>query len=442
MQGRPSMLIVFGVILVLLGTRLEYSELRGGAAIQVTRWDALGYYQYLPAVVLYRDIARQDWLEGIDSTYHLSGGSIYQVFDLPNGNRATKYFCGIAIMQLPFFVVGHVIAGWTGHPQDGFSIPYQWAIGISPIVYCILALFLWRQVLLRYFSDGVVALTIVLVVLATNAIQYISVDNAQTHGYLFALYALVLWATVRWHEKPGRGRAALIGATVGLATVARPTEAIMLFIPFFWGIHDKSTARAKWALLRKHPDHVAFAVGSAFLAFLPMLIYWKVVTGSWVFDVGSKWEFLDPHWRVLFGGEKGWFIYTPVTVLFVAGLFFMKSRPWKRSVLVYVLLNIWIVIAWHDWRYGGSYSTRALVQSYPVLALPFAALLERALRTRWRWPMLALCGYLLFVNAFQIYQYNHDAILHYDRMNFRYYRAIYLNAHPTAEERALMDPER
>jgi hypothetical protein len=32
-----------------------------------------------------------------------------------------------------------------------------------------------------------------------------------------------------------------------------------------------------------------------------------------------------PHFRVLFGGEKGWFIYTPITILFIVGLFLMRA---------------------------------------------------------------------------------------------------------------------
>jgi hypothetical protein len=144
---------------------------------------------------------------------------------------------------------------------------------------------------------------------------------------------------------------------------------------------------------------------------------------------------------VLFGGEKGWFIYTPITILFIVGLFLMRGRSWRKSVLTFTLLNLWIVIAWHDWHYGGSYSTRAMVQSYPVLALPFAALVERALATRWKYIFLPLCVYLLAVNLFQIKQYN-NGVLHYDRMNFAYYRAIYLNPNVTDEDRRLMGPAR
>lgn len=442
MRQRTSLFAVILISIVLLWTRLDYSELRGWSPMKATQWDALGYYQYLPAVFIYHDIKRQDWLEPIDSIYQVAGTSgIYQVTELENGNRSTKYLCGVAILQIPFFALGHVAAAVWGYPQDGFSAPYQWAIAFSPLFYCILALFLLRVVLLRYFNDLTVALTLILLVLATNAIQYISVDNAQTHGYLFALYVLILWATIKWHERPRIRYAMLIGATIGLATVARPTEAIMLFIPLLWNTGSKLEAKQKWAQVRACWRHIPWAVGAAFMMILPQLVYWKLVTDTWVFDVGSKWDFLWPHFRVLLGGEKGWFIYTPITIFFITGLFLMRGRLWRKSVLTFTLLNIWIVIAWHDWHYGGSYSTRALVQSYPVLALPFAVVVERALASRGKYIFIPLCIYLLAVNLFQIKQYN-NGVLHYDRMNFTYYRAIYLNDHVTEEDRKLMGPPR
>ena len=434
------MLAVLATTLVLSWTRIEYSELRGWTPMKVTTWDALAYYAYLPGTFIHDDIEHLPWVERIDSVYDVVGtGGLYQLIPLENGNRVNKCLYGVALMELPAFLVAHAVAGATGFPQDGFSAPYQWAMGLNPLLFAMLGLLALRSVLLRWYHDHVVAFVLITITLATNAIQYITVDGAQTHGYLFALYAFIMWATAKWHEKPGIGYAALIGGIISLATFTRPTELIMLLIPLLWNTSTKEGARQKWALVRMHRTHVLWMLGIGVLIAAPQLIYWKLVTGSWIYELGSKWDFLNPHWRVLVGWEKGWFIYTPITVFFVIGLFFMKDMPWRKSVLTFALLNIWIIIAWHDWRYGGSYSARALVQSYPLLALPFAALMKRVISTRWRWPFLVLCAYLLFVNLFQIKQYNNN-VLHYDRMNRAYYQAIYLDFDPTEEDRGLLDP--
>jgi hypothetical protein len=157
-----------------------------------------------------------------------------------------------------------------------------------------------------------------------------------------------------------------------------------------------------------------------------------------VYDVGSKWFFLNPWFRVLTGWEKGWFIYTPVTIFFVLGMLAMRGYPFRKPVLIFCGLTIWIVIAWEDWQYGASYSARALVQSYPVFALPLAALVQRVDMHKWRWGFYILGLYLIYVNLFQVVQYN-STILHSREMNRKYYGRIYLNAAPSPVDMSLLD---
>jgi hypothetical protein len=143
---------------------------------------------------------------------------------------------------------------------------------------------------------------------------------------------------------------------------------------------------------------------------------------------------------VLFGWEKGWFIYTPVTVLFITGMLFLRRFPFRNAVLWFCGLNIWIIIAWDDWHYGATYSTRALMQSYPVFALPLAACIDRIGAYRWR-HLFYLAGlYLIGVNFFQTWQYN-TTVLHYRDMNRRYYGRIYLNPDPSPVTMSLLDTE-
>lgn len=419
------------VLLVAAAIRVYYyqeQERRQPPFSHIT-YDAFGYYLYLPGGLLYGDLTSADWIEPMHQTYRVKGGDwLYQTIRQPDGRHVGKYLGGVALLQLPFFTLAHVMAGWIGYPQDGFSLPYQWAVMVAAFFYAFLGLWLMRRFMLAYFDDRTTALTLLLTGLATNWVQYVAVDGAQSHIYIFSLYALLLWWTKCWHERPSPGLAFGIGADIGLATICRPTEAIMLFIPLLWGTQDAASRREKWALVRAHRTHVAWAVLGGVLGVLPQLIYWKYATGHFIFDVGSKWYFLSPWLRVLFGFEKGWFVYTPVTVFFVLGFAFLKGLPFQRSVWVFCGLNLWIITAWADWRYGGSYSTRALVQSYPVFALGLAAFLQWVLSTRWRPVVLVVSAYLILVNLFQVYQYN-AGILRYDENSFEYYRSIYLNPH-------------
>ncbi len=410
----------------------------GQPLLKVTVWDAFGYYVYLPSMLIYHDCTQLKWLDTIDKKYAVTGGDGYQAQRVENGNYVFKYLGGVAILEVPLFLTAHIIAKASHYPADGFSPPYQYALGFGIILYCFLAVLLLRKILLIYFSDLTTTITLLVVCLATNFLQYAAVDSGQSHAYIFPLYVLVMYTTMRWHRKPAAIWAMLTGYIIGLATISRPTEAIMLFIPLFWDTQTKEAARAKWQLVKANKRQIMLAAIGGLAGILPQLLYWKAVTGSFIYDVGSKWEFLSPHFRVLFGWEKGWFIYTPVTILFIGGMFFIKQFPFRKSALWFCLLNIYIIIAWHDWRYGGSYSTRALVQSYPVFALPFAAITERISKEKWRIGFYVLCAYLLFVNLFQTWQYD-KTIMHYNDMNRHYYESIYLNPNPGPIEMSLLD---
>jgi len=436
-MNKFSKITVFAIVFFLAFIRMYYAKWESPTKLNVLTWDAFGYYLYLPGQFIYNDLNKMEWVGEIKEKYQTTG-PVYQISTLPNGNVAIKYLAGIAILYSPFFFAGHLIAGWFSFPQDGFSAPYQFFICIAALFYAFLGLWVLRKVLLRYFADNVTALTLLLMALSTNYPQYVSVDSGMTHGFIFALYPLLLVATIRWHQQPTFIKALLIGAIIGLGVVSRPTEGVMLFIPLFYGTQNSISKKEKWTLVRQNRSHIIAAFIGGFVAILPQLIYWKIVSGHWIYDVGSKWSFLQPHWQVLFGWEKGWFIYTPVVVLMVLGIFFFRKNPFYHAVVTFFLLNLWIVMAWSDWRYGASYSCRALVQSYAVMALPMAMVIQKVLTDRLKYIVWSVGIFLIGLNIFQIWQYN-KGILHYNDMNRRYYQAIFMNPNPTPLQMSLLD---
>jgi len=438
MKNKYSFIALFLIAIIVVSFRFIPERYPKDKSLVVTTWDAFGYYIYLPSFFIYHDYKDLKWFPEIDKKYSVSGGWIYQANKCKNGNYLFSYTGGVAIMESPLFLFGHIFATNFGYKTDGFSPPYQFSIAFGAIIYFILALILLRKILLKYFNDKVTTATLLLLVLASNIIQYISVDGAMSHSFIFPLYVFILYFTIKWHQHPSILWAALIGATIGLAIISRPTEAIMVLIPIFWGIQNKESATEKWSLVRQNKLHVYFLAFSGFIVILPQLIYWKLASGSFFYEMPSRWDFLNPHFRVLFGWETGWFIYTPVAIFFVAGMFFIKKFPFRKSVIVFCLLSIYIVISHHDWRYGATYSCRALSHIYSVFALPLAAFIDRFSVKKVKYVFLLLGIYLIIVNLFQLRQYN-QTILHYREMNRKYYFSIYLNPHPSPLDMSLLD---
>ena len=439
MKNKVSFSAVVLIILTYTFCRVIYSDKDSALPVKVTTWDALGYYLYLPSTHIYNDDTSFAWFNEIDQKYQLSGGEFYQATLHRNGNRVYKYLRGVSILQTPFYYLAHAYCKVSKHyPADGFSYPYQLAIAYGALIYFFLSLLLLRWMLLRYYSDPVVTLSLLLLTIASNSIQYIAIEGGQSHAYIFPLYVMILYLTYKWHQRYKLIYVFAIGLCIGLASISRPTEAVMLFIPLLWNVSDKVAWKAKWNVVRQQPAQWILVSLGGFIGIAPQLMYWKRVAGSWIYDVGSKWDFLNPHFRVLFGPEKGWFIYTPVAILFVVGLFFIRQKPFRTAIITFCVVNIYIIIAWHIWRYGGSYSTRALVQSYPVFALPLCGIVEFVWARKSKWLLMPMGLYLIGVNLFQVFQYNRN-ILHYDEMNFAYYKAIYLNPNPGPKEMSLLD---
>ena len=406
MRNNFSKLSIVLLVLIFSVFRLQYGKTNDRNIYNVTTWDAFGYYMYLPSVFIYHDVVALNWVPKIEATYHVTGGVFYQAIKQEDGRYTNKYLCGVSILQAPFFLIGHAIAIINKQPQDGFSWPYQFAIIFGALFWVTIGFVFLRKVLLRFFDDRITATTILLIGLCTNLIQYSTIDAAQSHVWIFSLYSLVLWFTIKWHEKPSAVYAILIGLVSGLAVIARPTELIIIFIPLLWSLHNAQASANKWALVAKHKMHVVICCIAGFVGVLPQLLYWHYTTGSFVYDVGSKWYFLNPWFRVLFGPEKGWFLYTPIAIIMVAGFVFMKKYPFQKSVITFCLLNLWVIMAWSDWRYGGSYSTRALVQSYPVFALALAALVHYYFQQKKSTLIYGLGMLFIILNFYQLNIYN------------------------------------
>lgn len=426
MPRRWSLLAVWALCALVLALRATQT------ARHALTWDVFGYYLYLPAVVIHDDPALREraWLDAVMAQYDPSA-TLYQLVDGPDGARVVKYSSGMALAYAPWFFVAHGLAQPLGYPADGFSPPYQVAVIYGMLLWVLLGLFLFRRVLLHFFSDGWTAVLLVLVVLGTNFLHLAGLDGTLlTHPFLFTLYAGLLLATIRWHEKPSWQAAIALGATAGWITLVRPNEGVCVLIPLLWPV--AGGLAAKWRMLRAHPNQLV-AVCMAFVVMAsPQLLYWRSVTGQWLFysyvNPGEGFDFATPHtWDYLFSWRKGWFIYTPLALLMVGGLLVLwqTRRDLFWPIGAFLLVDLYVVSSWTCWWYaGGSFSARSMMPAYAVLAVPLGFLLKEAWTTAWRRPLALVLVLLVMLNLFQNWQWSANIIAK-DRMTGAYYAAIF-----------------
>lgn len=396
-------------VLVFLNYLLWHPVWRATGYSAVISWDVFGYYLYLPAHFIYHDLFHLGFLPQLVSKYQPSD-VVYQAHLLPQGGYVMNYTLGLAILYLPFFLVGHAVALLGAAPADGLSWPYQLSVYLAGGFYSLMGLWLVCKVLKSFFTEAITATVLLIIVFATNYFHYSVFEVGMQHTYLFFLYALLIWLTMRWHQQPRMVVAIAIGLVLGMVTLMRPTELLAALIPLLWNVYNKETLLAKLDLLWQKRWQVVALGLSVVVMGLPQLIYWKLATGHFLFySYGNQtFDFAHPHiMDGLFSIKKGWLVYTPIMAFALLGLvpLYKYRKQQFYPVLMFTLLNIYVIYSWWCWWYGGSFGARAMIQSYALLALPLGAWVELISKKRIALTIFALITVLcLGLNLFQDWQ--------------------------------------
>ena len=406
-------------------------------------WDVSGYYMYLPAVFIYKDIKKCEFKDRILKKYQPTPSFLQGFVHKKSGNIIMKYACGHAVTMMPFFAIAHTYCLSSSiYPPDGFSYPYQICIGIGMLLYAFIGLYFLRKVLLVYFQDMTVAIILSCYVFGTNYLNYASIDQGLTHNVLFTIYCFLIYGTILFHHKPTFRLAAIIGFLVGLATLIRPTDCIAVFIPVLWSINSLNDFKSKFEFIKHHFGQYVIMAILAILMVSLQLFYWKYVSGEWFVysyeDQGFSW--LHPHvLDYTFSYQCGWLRYSPMMILPILGLtVFYKYRINRLAIYSFLLTNFYIVTAWDVWDYGGS-AGRAMIQAYPLLAFPFGALIEGAWKTKWtRFLLLLVMGFFAYLNLWWTY-HAHAGNIQVTGLTRAYYWKVIGRWNGADEDRILLD---
>ena len=442
----------FNYLIVTICCILIFIRLTSGIE-NVLTWDVFGYYLYLPAKFIYKDLAFSDksWLNNLMNMYEPSS-TLYQLVTIENGNSVIKYSSGLAILLAPFFFIAHFIAPHIGYAADGLSAPYQIAALSGSLIWAVLGIIVFSRLLKHYFDLFTSSILLVLILFGTNYFQLTTYDGTLlTHNFLFTFYALIIYFTIKWHDSPRYKYAVLLGISIGFTILIRPSEATCILIPMLWNVYDKKSFRNKLLLAKANAIQVLIIVTVSIVMFCPQLIYWKAVTGDYLFysyvNAGEGFDFLTPYTlQFLFGFRKGWFVYTPIMIIACMGFYhlFRKNRSLFYAIVIFCIVDVYIVSSWSCWWYaGGSFSSRSLMPAYTLLAFPLGYFINaiRSARKPILYGLSALLAIIVFLNLFQTWQWR-NKILSKDRMTRKYYFATFGATTVKEEDKKLLLVER
>lgn len=395
--------------------------------------DGRGYYEFLPAIFIYKDLQFK-YLDTLQTEFYDDEMIAHDFYPrLANGQRYDKYFIGTAVLQAPFFAVGHFWAiNSSRYLADGFSTPYQISIYFAALFYTFFGLIFIRLLLKSYqVSRTWILVAQFGVIFCSSMLDYMHWDAAYSHVYSFFLIAGFLYRTRNYFLEDKRKSLFWAIVFIGMIILVRPVNGlILLFIPLLTENFSSLFLSLK-KLFFSHFKTTIFSVILVALILQIQCLIWFAQTGNWIhYAYGEEtFNWAEPHFTdFLFSYRKGFFLWAPwffmVFIIGIAGHLFLKLRQrlvwffFAFSLLVYVLSS------WWAWSYGGSIGSRPMIDFYPVFLVYIAPILAAKINYL-KILLLLATPFLAVVMITQTYQFQ-KAILTYDEMNKDSYWKVFL----------------
>lgn len=412
------------LISVWVSSNLKWSE-QGRKYVIIS--DGKGYYAYLPAVFIYHDL-NLGFFDTIEAKYY-DDHVKYDYRSGAHGKVIDKYFAGVAVMQLPFFLAGHAVTLMSDQPADGYSKWYVIFVCLGAITWLGIGLHYLRKFLrLHGANEQQSAFILFVIYFGTNLFYYTLVEPAMSHLYSFSLVAMFLYFGKKWLDSDDKSAALKCAAVFGMIALVRPVNVLI----GLWLIYEAGSMGRLWtrkiALLRS-PLHAILSPILIFSPFLVQMIIWKIQSGHWfVNSYGDEaFHFTQPHViDFLFSYKKGLFVYLPITFIALFGLAYLWKHNRRKALFAagYLFFIVYVLSSWWMWYYGGSFGTRVIVEFLPIFALLLYYLLSGMKNRNAKIALVALIVVVVLLCQLQTIQYRYE-LIHWSEMDGERYWSVF-----------------
>ena len=395
--------ILFLLLIALLFAKLQWNK-RSGSATDICFnicGDARGYYAWLPAVFIYHDLNFRffDDLEMKETSCGAQVGIPIQDYRYAiEGKTIDKYYPGVSVMMMPFFMAAHFITdSFTQYPANGYSPVYFQTMALCGVFYYFLGMWLMLKILRKLgLNNWQMILTVAVTSFGTNAMYYAIDAPLYSHIYSFTLIAAFLYCALCLRENISAKYIALLAFLTGFLFMARPVNlSILIVLPFL--LSPCSQQLLSYFKLR--PARLTLFLPALIMPCILFALY-KISTGHWfIYSYGKEgFDFLHPHLlQFLFSYDNGLVPYMPllvVPVLLLFGWHKKESKYLVAGLLATIAITIYIHSSWWAWSYGFSFGARSMLDFVPLFAIMIGLSLKQAKRKAYYYlvPAYLLCA--------------------------------------------------
>jgi hypothetical protein len=375
--------------------------------------DEVQYYSYLRSLWFDHDVSFENEYRYFYDHHIAQTPNFYDTFlvrtEAATGRRINYATLGCAILWSPFYAIADLgVRGMRAAGRDiaadGYSWPYVWAVAYGSAFYGFAAIVL--AIIAARRTVGSRALSSGLVVWAGTPLLFYSYV-APPFSHAGSAFAVALFVTVWLRVRRSWSLRGMVGLGLAGALMAMVREQDIFFglgvvFDFALGlVRTRSTSETKRRFGAALAGCAAFAAG-----YLPQLLAYIALNGSPGPSplVARKMYWYAPHaLQVLADPEHGFFFWTPLAVLSVAGLILMTAaprrnmlaapapeprpsvrgeppdadvRPVAACLLLMIALQVYISGAVESWTVAGAFGQRRFVATTITLVVGLAAFRE------------------------------------------------------------------
>jgi hypothetical protein len=374
MSLRSGLWIILAFSLVNLTTFLVLDRIApaGKRLVKVKGEDPVNYFGIAHSILFDHDFNLNNEYEHMPPD-----GRSWTLIQPATGLPGSPWGLGYSFLEMPLLALGTGVDALAGNPADGYS---HWAV----FFYCIGSVILTGLglaalfVLLRDVGEhqgiasdegrsGLALFVTLAIFIGTDVGYYSFSEMCHAATFLFASLFLLCW----WRSRDSESWRAwlLLGCVGGFLSICRWQDVLFLLGPVLYDLLCGGRLR-RFAWWRNRALYGA-GVG---LWWIPQVMEWKAIYGKWVTipQGGGIFSFPPSHMlQVLFSSQNGWFIWTPITIFGVVGLFLGAFRsslvfaPW----IAVLTLQLAVVGAVSFWSGEEAFGARYMLSNIPLIAI-------------------------------------------------------------------------
>ncbi len=340
--------------------------------------DGNGYYVTAQSVVYEKTLNSKQILE------HLSNfvGRKYIFSRIFWNESINPYPVGTSLIWTPFLILASLLS------TNRFDLFHEIFTGSSGIILMLTGLYFLEKYLLNFYKPYIVLISILTIFFGSNVFYYTTLEPALSHQPAFFIICFLLYWTNKF--KFSNKNLIIFGLISGLFTTVRLADSVLL-IPLLFNL--------KLNFKRIVLIGFGFLIGITPQLYSQFYYYGNIFINPYLIGSSGHWSANLGHiFEYLFSFKRGLFIWSPIYLVGIYGLYKLK----KRIILYSILLLTLIGSFWSAYLSAG-FGQRLIFSATPFFAIGIADIYKKiTLKNRsWlsfffiSWNIFMLIGFYL-----------------------------------------------